>query len=115
MKTSKRNKLEKAGWAVGSASDFLELNEAEKTIVDIKLTLAGKLRAMRRQKKVTQQELAQEIGSSQSRVAKMEIADKSVSMELIVRSLVSLGATRRQIGKMIGRRDSPQKDQGVKV
>jgi DNA-binding XRE family transcriptional regulator len=115
MKTSKRNKLEKAGWTVGSASDFLELNEAEETIVAIKLTLAEKLRAMRRQRKVTQQELAQKIGSSQSRVAKMEIADKSVSMELIVRSLVSLGATRTQIGKMIGRRDSLQKDPSVKV
>ena len=99
MKATKRKKLEKAGWAVGSASDFLELSEAEEVIVGMKLALASNLRALRRERNITQQELAKRIGSSQSRVAKMEVADKSVSIELLVRSLVSLGASRGQIGR----------------
>ncbi len=105
MKDSKRKRLQEAGWAIGSASDFLELSEAEETIVSMKLALASKLKGLRQQRRLTQTELAKQIGSSQSRVAKMETADPSVSMELIVRSLVSLGASRGQIGKVIG---SPQ-------
>ena len=81
MKASKRTKLEAAGWKVGSASEFLELSDAEEMLVTMKLALATNVKAMRQQKRMTQQELAKKIGSSQSRVAKMEIADSSVSME----------------------------------
>ncbi len=102
MNAAKKKKLEEAGWAVGSASDFLHLDKAEETIVEMKLALAEWLRDMRKEQHLTQQELANRIGSSQSRVAKMEMADKSVSIELFVRSLVSLGTSKTQIGKVIG-------------
>lgn len=102
MKATKRKKLQEAGWTIGSTSEFLELSEAEETIVAMKLALASKLKDLRKEKRLTQQALAKQIGSSQSRVAKMEVADKSVSMELFVRSLVSLGTPRAQIGKVIG-------------
>jgi DNA-binding XRE family transcriptional regulator len=101
MKVTKRKKLEKAGWAVGSASEFLGLSEAEEVIVGMKLALASKLKAQRQQRKLTQQDVAKRIGSSQSRVAKMEVADRSVSIELLVRSLISLGMSPGQIGKII--------------
>ncbi len=74
----------------------------EETIVAMKLALAAELRRVRQEKGLTQQELAQHMGSSQSRVAKMEAADPTVSMELFVRSLSSLGETRQQIGAVIG-------------
>lgn len=106
MKAVKKKKLEEAGWTVGSASDFLELSEAEETIVAMKLALASKLKVLRKEHRLTQEQLARRIGSSQSRVAKMEIADKSVSMELFVRSLVTLGASRGQIGKIISSRSA---------
>ena len=102
MNPEKKKKLEQAGWSVGSASEFLELSEAEETIVAMKLALAEKLRGLRKERHLTQQELAKRIGSSQSRVAKMEIADKSVSIELFVRSLVALGTSQTQIGQVIG-------------
>ena len=102
MKAAKRKRLLEAGWTVGSASDFLELSQAEETIVAMKLALASKLKGLRKEQRLTQDELAKRIGSSQSRVAKMEVADNSVSMELIIRSLISLGASRRQIGSVIG-------------
>lgn len=104
MKTSKQKKLEAAGWKVGSVSEFLELNDAEEMLVSMKLSLATHVKSMRQQMKMTQQELAKRIGSSQSRVAKIEVADKSVSMELFVRSLAALGASRTQIGKIVGAR-----------
>ena len=104
MKASKQKKLESAGWKVGSASDFLELSDAEEMLVNMKLALAANVRTMRQEMKITQQELARRIGSSQSRIAKMEVADRTVSIELFVRSLAALGASRSQIGKIVGTR-----------
>jgi DNA-binding XRE family transcriptional regulator len=104
MKAAKQKKIQEAGWTVGSASDFLNLSDSENAIIGMKLALASKLKKLRKARDMTQLELAKLIGSSQSRVAKMEVADKSVSMELFVKSLVSLGASRMQIGKVIGTR-----------
>jgi predicted transcriptional regulator len=104
MKASKRKQLEAAGWKVGSVSEFLELSDAEEMLVNMKLALAANVKTLRQQKRITQQELAKRIGSSQSRIAKMEVADRSVSMELFVRSLAALGASRTQIGKIVGSR-----------
>ena len=108
MKTSRRKKLEAAGWKVGSTSEFLRLSDAEEMLVEMKLALAANVKAMRQRQKMTQQELAQRIGSSQSRVAKMEVADRSVSLELLVRSLAALGASRAQIGMILGARVANQ-------
>ena len=104
MKASKRKALKDAGWNVGSTSEFLGLTDAEEMLVNMKLALASKVRERRQQLKITQQELAKRLGSSQSRVAKMEVPDRSVSMELLVRSLASLGASRTEIGRIIGAR-----------
>lgn len=109
MKVSKRKKLEAAGWKVGSASEFLELIDAEAMLVNMKLALAKKVKELRQSQRVTQNDLAKLIGSSQSRVAKLETADRSVSMELLVRSLVTLGASRAQIGQIVGTTVSPRK------
>lgn len=102
MKASKRKKLENSGWKIGSSAEFLGLSEEEEMFVSIKLTLVTHLKARRHQLKLTQQELARRIGSSQSRIAKMEMADRSVSMELLVRTLISLGASQKKIGEIIG-------------
>jgi transcriptional regulator with XRE-family HTH domain len=52
---------------------------------------------LRDKKGLTQAELAKLTGSSQSRVAKMESGDPSVSIDRLVKSLLTLGATRKQI------------------
>lgn len=104
MKASKKNKLKAAGWKVGSTTEFLELSDADEMLVNMKLSLAANVKLMRQQAKMTQKELAKRIGSSQSRVAKIEVADRSVSIELFVRSLSAMGASPSQIGKMIGTR-----------
>ena len=115
MNASKQKKLREAGWSIGTASDFLELSDAEAAIVEMKLALASNLRDLRRTRKMTQQELANRLGSSQSRVAKMEVADDSVSIELIIKSLVSLGATPKQIGKAIASPKTHQKTSATKM
>ena len=101
MTPSKRRKLEKAGWKTGSASEFLGLTAEEEVLVEIKLALADKVKELRKKSHMTQVSLAKQIGSSQSRVAKMEAADQSVSMDMYVRSLASLGASRKEIGGAI--------------
>ena len=102
MNASKKKKLEAAGWKVGSASDFLELSPAEEMLVSMKLAMAAKVKALRERQRMTQTALAKRIGSSQARIAKVERADSSVSLELLVRSLSALGVSRAQVGKIVG-------------
>ncbi|WP_437228807.1 helix-turn-helix transcriptional regulator [Planctomicrobium sp. SH661] len=109
MKTTKRKKLEAAGWKVGSTTEFLGLGEAEEMLVEMKLALANKVRELRQFHQLTQVNLAKLIGSSQSRIAKLETADPSISMELLIRSLAKLGVTRGEIGEILSHRPVAKK------
>jgi len=101
MKATKKRKLEAAGWRVGDARDFLKLTPGEAEFVEIKLSLARRLRELREEHNWTQAELAKRVGSSQSRVAKMEAADPTVSVDLIVKCLLAAGADRRDLGRAV--------------
>ena len=101
MKAVKRKKLEALGWKVGSAADFLDLSDEEAAYIELKLTLANRLKEVRNQQGLTQKELAGLIDSSQSRVAKMEAGDSTVSLDLLVKTLLALGMTNKDIGKAI--------------
>jgi predicted XRE-type DNA-binding protein len=96
--------LEVAGWEVGDAQDFLGLTDAEAEFIDMKLALAGDLRARRVERHLNQTQVARIVGSSQSRVAKMEAADATVSIDLLIRSLLKLGAGRAGIADAVSRR-----------
>src|SRR5262245_35527194 len=87
MKSSKRKKLNAAGWKVADTREFLGLSDEEAALVEMKLALAGHLRQRRLSRRISQVELAEQLGSSQSRIAKMEAADASVSLDLLVRAL----------------------------
>jgi DNA-binding XRE family transcriptional regulator len=102
VKASKRERLRKAGFKVGSAADFLGLNDEEQALVVMKLELVDGVKELRSEQRITQAELARRLGSSQSRVAKLEAGDRSVSIDLLMRALLSLGASRKQIAAMIG-------------
>lgn len=102
MKKAKKERLRKAGWRVGTAQQLLGLSDEEAAMIEMKLALAKSLRQRRLALDSTQAELARELGSSQSRVAKMEAADATVSMDLLVRSLLALGASRQEVGRIIG-------------
>ncbi len=104
MKAAKRRKLEADGWRVGDARDFLGLSSSEAQFVEIKLALARKLRQIREEHHWTQAELARKVGSSQSRVAKMEAGDPTVTVDLLVKSLLAAGADRHELGRVVGSR-----------
>lgn len=93
MNKAKLEKLSKAGWAVGSTSDFLNLTPEESSFIEVKVALSKYVHEKRIQNQWTQEKLAQMLKSSQSRVAKMECGDPSVSIDLLIRSLFVMGST----------------------
>jgi predicted XRE-type DNA-binding protein len=101
MEPTKWQKLEAAGWKVGSVTEFLNLSPEEEAIVEIRLSLSKYLKQLRQQQQLSQQKLAENISSSQSRVAKMEASDPSVSIDLLIKSLLALGAARTDIATAI--------------
>jgi DNA-binding XRE family transcriptional regulator len=101
MDKNKRLRLEAKGWKVGTVDEFLALTPEEATYVDLKLALSQRVREYRQAKHLTQVEMAKLLKSSQSRVAKIETGDASVSLDLLIRSLIALGATRRELGRII--------------
>ena len=101
MRKSKRERLEAKGWRFGTAQDFLELSNEESAYVELRARLAESLRLRRQKRKLSQTELAKMVHSSQSRVAKMEGGDPSVSLDLLIRSLLALGASARDIARAI--------------
>ncbi|RYF51549.1 MAG: helix-turn-helix domain-containing protein [Cytophagaceae bacterium] len=101
MNKAKRKRLEKAGWTVNATQDFLELSPEESTYIKIRLSLADALISQRKKLHYTQADLAKKIKSSQSRVAKMEVGDDSVSIDLQVRTLLRMGISRHDLGRAV--------------
>jgi DNA-binding transcriptional regulator YiaG len=101
MNTKKKKKLEAAGWRVGSASDFLNLSAQENAIIELRLALSNAIKTERKAANLTQTEFAEKLGSSQSRVAKMEAGDRSVSLDLLIQSLYNLGVDKRKLSEII--------------
>jgi hypothetical protein len=104
LKKSKRGRLEAHGWRVGAATDFLELSPEEAALVETKLALSGSVRDRRTKQGLSQADLAKRLKSSQSRVAKIEAADPSVSTDLLLRALFALGATPNDVASAIRKR-----------
>jgi hypothetical protein len=101
MDKAKQARLKAAGWEFGDAKDFLGLSDDEAAFIDLKLSLAAFLRDIRSANGWTQAQVAERLGSSQSRVAKMEAADSTVTIDLLVKALLALGATRDDVGRAI--------------
>jgi predicted XRE-type DNA-binding protein len=101
MREDKKKRLEAKGWRVGTVTEFLELSPEEEEYIELKLRLAAGLRRRRAERQLTQGAAAKLLKSSQSRVAKMEAGDASVSLDLLIRSLFALGASRIELARMI--------------
>ena len=106
MREDKRKRLERKGWRTGTASDLLDLSRETAACFELKLRLADGLRKWRTQRKLSQEELARLVNSSQSRVAKMEAGAPSVSIDLLVRTLLALGLSRRELAHFMESRES---------
>jgi ribosome-binding protein aMBF1 (putative translation factor) len=101
MRKAKRKRLEGKGWKIGTVKEFLGLSDEESAYIDLKIKLGAGLRQRRQQKGLSQLDLAAKLQSSQSRVAKMEAGDPSVSLDLLIRSLISLGASELELSRII--------------
>jgi predicted transcriptional regulator len=103
MRTAKRTRLQSGGWRLGGARELLNLSDQEALFIEVKLALSRELKERRMRQQLSQAALAAQVQSSQSRVAKMEAGDPSVSIDLLVRSLLALGASREELAKSIVR------------
>ena len=101
MREDKRKQLEAGGWKIGNAKEFLRLSDEESAYIELKMRLAESLRERRRRERLSQTDLARALKSSQSRVAKMEAGDPSVSLDLLIRSLLALGTSSRELSRII--------------
>lgn len=101
MRATKRRKVEEQGWKAGFAEDFLDLSPTEAAYIQMKLALSNSLREHRLKNNMSQVELASAVKSSQSRVAKMEAGNPGVSIDLLMKSLLALGASPRELAKTI--------------
>ena len=106
MDEVKQARLEAKGWKLGTVTEFLDLTPEDVALIEIKLALSKSLRE-RREKRMTQVELAEKMHSSQPRIAKAEGGDRSVSLDLLMRAMLATGATPREIGTAIAGAEMP--------
>ena len=101
MDEEKRKRLEAKGWKISSAAEFLELTPDEESLIELRLALSNAVKKQRLEAKLTQQEAARLLHSSQSRIAKIEAGDSSVSFDLMIKSLLGLGVTAAELPKLL--------------
>lgn len=101
MKKEQQKRLDKAGWKFGTVAEFLNLTPEESELVEIHIALTVHFEMKRNEMKLTQVDLAEKLGSSQSRISKIENGDPTVSLELLIENLVRMGATRKEIAEVI--------------
>ena len=101
MREDKKKRLQAKGWKIGTAAEFLQLSPEEEAYIELRLRLGDGLRRSRLKRRLTQEALARSMKSSQSRIAKMEAGDPSVSLDLIIKALLTLGTSNRDLGKII--------------
>ena len=104
MLESKKRRIAAKGWKIGTAKEFLGLSASEEAYIDLRLCVSEGLKSRRNLRRVTQTQLAQALRSSQSRVAKMEAGDPTVSIDLLVKSLLVLGTANRELAAIIAPR-----------
>ncbi len=100
---ARQTRLETKGWRFGDAHEFVGLSPEESAYIELKLVLSSALKAKRVSRKLTQAQLSRVVKSSQSRVAKMEAGDPTVSIDLLVKSLLALGVSRKELAGYWGR------------
>src|SRR6266849_1649725 len=91
MQPDKRKALEAAGWKFGDAADFLSMTDEERQMLDLRVDAALAVRRQRQAMKLSQDELARRIHTSQPRIVKIEKAAKDVTLDQILRAYAAAG------------------------
>src|SRR5690625_7460853 len=110
MDKKRKQQLEEKGFRVGSAADFLELSPEEEAYIEIRLDISNMVKAQRVKRGWTQEQIARAIGSSQSRIAKLEGGNPGISIDLMFKALLRLGTSKKQIGRASCRERVANKD-----
>lgn len=111
MKEPRKNaRLEQAGWKTVTVQDFLGLSDDDMAVIEVKVALSKRLRDQRVRSGLTQSQVARTLRTSQPRVAKMEAADRTVSIDLLVKALVKTGVSVREIGRSLATAPAPPKE-----
>jgi len=98
---AERKRLEKAGWQVGSTADFLGLTPQESAYIELRIRLSDAVKTRRQTAKLSQKAFAATMKSSQSRIAKAEANDPTVSVDLLIRSLIALGVSLGELASIL--------------
>ena len=101
MKKMIRSQSTKKRYKVTNTQEFLALSDQEMAVIDLKISLIQKLRALRKATGCTQKQLAKMMKSSQSRVAMLESGASDASLELICKALFTLGISAKELGRTI--------------
>jgi len=98
-----KEKLKEQGWEFGGIKEFLELSDEEVQLVELRINLGRYLKEQRKKCGYTQNQLAKMIKSNQSRIAKMENGDNSVTIDALLKSLFYLKIPTKEISKVFAR------------
>ena len=101
-KSNKKKAEIKSTWVEGSVQDFLQLSDADMEYIEMRLAVSRYLKTIRKARNMTQEVAALKLHTSQSRLAKMEAGDSSVSLDLLFKSLFSLGVSRKKVVQALG-------------
>src|SRR5258708_32030342 len=104
MDKAKQKELEATGWQIGDYGDFLGLNDEERQLVELRIKISRTIRQLREKHNMTQGQLARKIGSSQSRIAKLEAGLDDISLDLLMRAMFALGG---QLQDLISAKSHP--------
>ncbi len=101
MDEKKQSKLVTKNWKIGESRDYLKIDSEEMALIELKVSLGNTLKNKREQKEITRSQLAESLHASQSIIEKMETGDPSVSVNLLIDSLLSLGLSKDELAKLI--------------
>ena len=93
MDEAKRAALAAAGFVPVEISDILRLTPAEEAMIATRLAIRDAVRDLRKSSGLSQAELAKAMGSTQSKVARIETVAVGVSLDLMLKALYTLGGT----------------------
>ena len=99
LHADKLKRVLEMGGRVTTVQEWLDLSDEEVALLDMKIELGKKLEALRRRKKLTQQEVAELLQTSQGRVSKMERGQ--ASLDQLAWSLLVMGESRERIARVI--------------
>jgi transcriptional regulator with XRE-family HTH domain len=99
MDKDKQAKLALKGWKIGTVNEFLDLTPAEATYIELRLALSENLK--QRQTQITSSQFAQLLNANSSQIEKLETREAEVTLDFLIRSLLTLGATVKELAEIM--------------